>query len=333
MQLNLARDVYPRLADARDARALVEHPRNACLHMEGGRFHFLDRAHGDRLVALKGLTSLLQAFYWPTYSPWAKTESADVRAVKRSVAALRHARKSAPAPKKTLAKPPAKRGTWRTALEAARGSVRGSIVHRQLGEWITHDRAAFNTLNPSGQHPLLRQALLALAAADLLPLAVEFRVAWTDGRLGTAIDLVTVHRETGVVRFVEVKTCQSRRLFFLDEPACPFAGKLRELARAAGAGPDSARPLPRSACTRAAVQLAVSVCMAVEGTGFGDRPYEAAVLLLNEVEASAEWHRVRPSFFRTYGWPLYADLKARLPAWRAQQRAGKDAVSVAEDDF
>ena len=49
MQLNLARDVYPRLADA---RALVEHPRNACLHMEGGRFHFLDRAHGNRLVAL-----------------------------------------------------------------------------------------------------------------------------------------------------------------------------------------------------------------------------------------------------------------------------------------
>ncbi len=317
MQLRLERDVYRVLRDATAARALMTHPRNACLTLEGGCFHFLDhaRAGDNKLVPLKGLTSILKAFYWPSYSPWAKSQSAVVKAIKRQAAERRRnfqkVHKSAAHGRVTK--------QFKTAQEAARGSVRGSIVHRQLGEWVRLDLATFMEHNPDGKHPLLKMALAAFHKAHMVPLAIEYRVAWTDGRLGTAIDAACVDLVTGVVHFVEIKTAQSRNLFFLDEPACPVTGLLGRLR--AQHDPE----LPRAPCLHAKVQLAISVLMAKEGTEFR-HPFKASVLLLAENEMEGEWIEVTPRFFRLYGEPLYEDIKKRMPEWRKEQRAAASKV-------
>ncbi len=304
MQLNVEKSVLPLLRDPDMARTLVTHPRTKVLMFEGSAFYYLDRVK-QKHVRLTGLTKLLKEFYWPAYTPWFKSRLPEAQAIKKVEARRRSLAKKNPDRKKNK--------KWKTAQELAQSNVRGSIVHRQLADWIKLDAKNFGIRNPDGCHTLTKMALAAFKEKKLVPLAVEYAVACEakEVLLGTAIDFIGVNIETGRVHFVEVKTSHSHAHFYLDETGIPFKGALAKLHKA------HPKPLPHSNCTRARVQLAVSVLMAVEGLGLqGD--FDASVLLLSE-GSPPDWIPVEATFLINYGVPIYKDLKKRIPQWRAER--------------
>lgn len=288
---------------AADVRAFLEHPRNELLVMEGCRFYYAppvgaaakQKQQPEALVPLKGLTSLLREFYWPTHKPWDKRDRGKEKEKKVSATAAL-----------------IKKKTWTTAMSRATGNVRGSIVHRQLAEYVAFGRDVFLQQNPQ-VHPLVRQALAALEKASLYPVVAEYRVACVDVRLGTALDLGCINFRTGHMTWLEVKTCASRRAFEATGAGDVFAGRLGRLASVH-------KNLPCSDCSRAKVQLGVSVLMAIEGTGHKGA-VDAAVLLLADDQREGLFYDLTETFLTAYAVPVYLDIQKRLPEWRKETRA------------
>lgn len=281
----------------------------------GGGFYYLDRTQQPpRHVRLSGVTKPLKEYYWPAFTPWFKSTSAAAKAINKADAHTRA----------LITKAKGKKKKWHSAQDVAKSNVRGSIVHRQLGDWIKHDVAHFNIRNPSGRHVLTKATLKALRAKHLVPFAADYVVACEerDVMLGTGIDLVCVNLQTNRLHFIELKTAHSRGRFYLDEPGIPFTGVLGQIRRR---HPDK---VSRSTCTRARVQLAVGVLMAVEGLGLKDE-FDASVLLLNEDHAP-EWIPVDMWFMKHVGLPIYHDLKQQLGA---AKRARDDDNPEEEDDI
>lgn len=280
-------------------RAFLEHPRNDLLVMEGSRFYYAPPVGAaaakqpEGLVSLKGLTSLLREFYWPTHSPWNKKKVEPTSAA----SALIKKKKGA---------------AWASVMSRAKGNVRGSIVHRQLAEYVNLGRDVFLQQNPQ-VHPLVRMALAALEKASLYPVVAEYRVACVDARLGTALDLGCINFRTGHMTWLEVKTCASRRAFEATAAGDVFAGRLGRLASVH-------KTLPCSDCSRAKVQLGVSVLMAIEGTGHKGA-VDAAVLLLADDQREGLFYDLTETFLTTYAVPVYLDIQKRLPEWRKEARA------------
>ena len=269
---------------------LLEHPRNEQLQMEGSCFYFARPQPPDQQqqgwIALKGLTSLLRDFYWPGCK-WGG---------------------------KTVNKPEARAKTtktWVPPMMSAKGRVRGSIVHRQLGEYVNLGRKQFLAQNRH-VHPLVRQALRTLEASSLYPVQAEYKVAQVDVRLGSAIDLLCVNMHTGTPTFVEVKTSARRSLFEQVSPGKEYDGLLGKIRP----------PLLFSDCARAKVQLGVTLLMAIEGTGFAGR-FDAFVMLLADDQAQGFLYAVPESILRTYAVPAYKDIQMRLPLWRAENKSKK----------
>jgi hypothetical protein len=284
----------------RAIRSMLEHPRNQQLIMEGGRFHFLERTASNpsgRLVPLKGLTRVLREFYWPHYSPWTKTAGVQK-----------------PGNPNKAGNATTTKHRWNSPISSATGSVRGSIVHRQIAEFVTEGRD-YLLKNNSTVHRMVPMALKTLQQKRLYPVEAEVRVACVEARLGTAIDLKCVNTDTGVPCDVEIKTSSSRRGFEFDDPEGNFAGELAHL--------NTLLPrdkiLPYSDLSRARIQLGISILMGIEGIGYHGK-FDAFVLLLAADQKEGICYPVDEEFMLTYAIPLYNDIKKRLPLWRAEQR-------------
>jgi hypothetical protein len=286
-----------------DIRRLLDHPRNELLTMEGSRFHYVP-PQGGTWVPLKGLTSLLREFYWPDHKPWGKKrkrESDDFEVI------------WPPPPPRPRKKPRTDAQTtgWTPPILTAKGGVQGSIVHRQLAEYVNLGRDAFLAQNRH-VHPLTRLALGALSKNGLYPLVAEYRVACVDVRLGTAIDLLCVNMNTGRPTWIEVKTA-ARLSAFEGGAEDAFSGRLASI-NAAQKG-----VLPVSDCSRARVQLGISVIMGVEGTGY-KAGFDAFVLLLANDQREGKLYPVNEAFLQTFAVPLYLDIQKRLPEWRKSRQ-------------
>ena len=298
MQQDPFRDTLPGLGQRRvHAEALLTHARNDNLGVENGVVHYVNRAKTRPVpIKLTGITRPLCALYWPSFTPFGHYKAGKG--------------------KKKASAPPEHRLLSMQAL--ATGAVKGNIVHRQMGEYYTHDAKHFHMRNPSGLHHLGQVGLLSLLQNKFLPLRFEFPVACEAAYVGTPIDLVAVHEPTGKLAFFEVKTSSSRALFVHDDPATPFEGVLAKLAV----------DEPRSALTRARVQLGIAIQMLVLGHGLAKQDFYAFVLLLSEegegtALPTAELFEVDDTFLHNVTRPLYEDFIEQVPRWRAANKAEK----------
>jgi hypothetical protein len=304
------REVLPVLESDADARLLLTHPRTQRVRMEGGGFHVLDPLSG-RLRATQGLTKPLQQLYWPDYAPMSRTKSPVARALKRAAAGKRAPRLVGRVVKAARAATGASEAT--KAQEAASGPVRGSIVHRQLHDWLTLDAASFESRNPEGRHPWTTRVLQQCLARGWLPLLSEYRVYDEIMGVATAIDSVWV-THGGTLVFVELKTSKSRALFHLDDvQSAPMAGVAAE------------HGLPSSALARAKVQLGISVIMAAQGLGLRGH-WESYVLLVTD--ELCEFHALSDGFLLGPCASIYRDMTTKVPALRRARRNAAAAASA-----
>lgn len=306
MQQDPTRDILPALPPdrRREAETLLTHARNANFTVENGVVYYINRAHRNpRPIGLTGITRPLHDLYWPAYTPYAR----------RTASAKPKSSRKRPRPQWATYMPPETPPRHLlNAQELAHANVRGSIVHRQIGEYVRYDKQHFALRNPSGAHPLTQVAIAGLLRNGYLPLAFDFPVACEAAYVGTPMDLWAVHEQTGRLAFFELKTSQSRTLFMQDDPDVPFTGILATLA------PDE----PRSACTRAKVQLGLELVMLFQGHGFEPARYDAFVLLLSEEDgdATAEFIDVGADFLLNVIAPLYLDFVGEVPRWRTARK-------------
>lgn len=340
MQLDtdrIIRQLGPRRNGA--VRSLVTHPRVYDLIQEGGTYIYIDRLANDKHVMLVGLTKQLLRLYWPAYRPTIKTQNRQMRKIKEQNGRLRAVRQR----RQKLLDLARKRHhglAFAPAQESARGAVRGSIVHRQLHQWVMLDLANFARLNPrhpaddddaaAHEHSGLTALLESLDQHRQCPVAVEYKVACTNPlvKLATGIDLVTVNGD-GRLTFIELKTVNHSYLFHGDEPAIPFEGVLRSVVDEWNERHPE-QPLLRSACTRAMVQLAMAVWMLVEGHGhafkLGDFDIRVVVVPDFATAYQVEWVPVSAEFMLEVGAPVYRNLKQELADWRRQQAQARKRV-------
>jgi hypothetical protein len=198
------------------ATFLLEHPRVTDIQQEGGSYMWCDRSrHGPDgtpglWVKMSGLTRFLKDFYWPAYTPWKKSESPEIRALRRASLRIsglqkkaRHARESAGIVEED-------EEVVLSPQEKAKASHRGSIIHRQLHQYVMMDEAHFLKFNPSGLHRGTRAFLKSLTKRGLYPFNVEYKVACTepDVLLATGIDVMALDEVTGRLAIIEVKTTE-----------------------------------------------------------------------------------------------------------------------------
>jgi len=302
MQQDPVRDILPALgANSAGAAFLLKHARNDNLLVENGTVHFVDRtARNAHPVAFSGITRPLHALYWPAFVPFGRSTQKRPRPAS--------SKKSA---KKQVA-------GFQSAQTLAKSHVRGTIVHRQMGEYMRFDKRHFDMRNPSKLHPLGEVGLLAMLQNNYLPIAFDFPVANEAIRVGTPIDAICVHEKTGRVMFVETKTAASRELFVQDDPNAAWHGALTDCTEA------------RSACTRAKVQLGLSVMLLIMGHGF---PYEwdaRVLLLVDDPVPTAEYFDLDEAFLLNVIAPVYNDFVAQVPRWRQQNKAMKKRAAHAQ---
>ncbi len=112
-------------------------------------------------------------------------------------------------------------------------------------------------------------------------------------------------------------------MFFQDDPRAPFTGLLRRLVREWNEDWPKAKLL-RSDCTRAKVQLAMGVWMALEGLGTAfQADFEAYVAVVSDTTRQVEWVEVSEQFLYQVGRPLYLDLKQCITKWRQEEQEEK----------
>jgi hypothetical protein len=309
--LRPAVDVVRHLANRQAAQRLLDDPRAARITSHGSAFHYLDPV-SKQLVRLRGLTTVLQELYWPDTHHWRRSRGNSAAVAADTTHKAPFIRISVTKKRPTTAKQGADSDAF-NPLNAARGHVRGSMIHEQLHDALTLDRASFERRNPLGWHPWAKRLLKEILRRDWLPLASEYCVTaaeWdpiarhTGFRLGTALDLVCV-TPAGKLIFIEIKTSHSAAHFFAHPDQV-----------AAGAVPDpgfmqgSFSTLRNTACHRAQLQLLASVAMAVRGLGHTE-DFEAWVVHMDEAE-HVDFVRLSDDFIVHSGALLWRDLRAHL---------------------
>lgn len=287
MQLCAHTTVLPELEDARAARALLEHPRVGRMTSDGHVYRYLDPVT-HKLLTLRGITKRLRELYWPDLSPFGSAPAAKKQ--QRQQARVRSA--APPPPRLEDAPLAAVRAAQQAVVTAARGSVRGSMVHQHVCDLVTLDAASFARKYPVGPHPWAPRVLKALLQRGWLPLCGNYPVCAEAAGYGTEIDQLWVTR-AGAPVFVELKTSASRQAFVGSADARPMAGSMASL-----------RQTPLHC---ALVQLLAGVLMAVRGVGLRG-PFEAWVV---HVDADAvDLYRLEDEVMLARGPALWADLHA-----------------------
>lgn len=303
MNLSPEHDIVPHLAHPESARLLFEHVYVKAIGAEGGSYQFIDPVtHQSR--RLRGLTTVLGSLYWPTYTPWhsksgkgaAGTGGGPLKRTLQSVAQVTRNKRPRLGGITPLRAAPLVEIAPPSLTAAARGHVRGSIVHRQMEDLMTLDAESFRRRNPEGEHPWTTRLFRALLARGEIPLQSEFRVADVAMGVATRIDMVTVKEETGELCFLEYKTAGSRELFNVAETSTA------PLERVLGA-----TRLPNSALVRGMVQATVGALMAKKMLGLRAAFHVTVVLI---TEQAIDFIDVVPAFVQETGEAVYADMLA-----------------------
>jgi hypothetical protein len=262
--INALRDIIPALRDGKDAKFLLEHPRRKQIQLEASGFQFL-RPGATKLEPQHGVTRKLKTLFWENWK---------MPTIKQ--------------PKRPPAPPPA------TMQEAATGKVRGGIIHRQIHDFVTMDKASFDERNPEGLHPWARLILKQLLNLGIYIIATEYAVCDEEMGIATAIDFIGADAE-GRIYLFELKTSSSWALFSTPQPATPMTGCLSRL--------------PNSAMNRAMVQLAITSLMLSRSLKFNN--FRACVLFLGEWDvAKRQLHiiGVQEDFIAGRGTDAYVQL-------------------------
>ncbi len=178
MNLDLETDVYPHVANAAAARALLAHERNLRIMAAGSNGYYYLDVFSKKNKRLCGLTTVMSHELWCDAPP-PRGSSSNNNNSKREYA--------------------------RTSVGAATGIALGTLVHVQAHDVMTMDPASFKRRHRQTGHAWTQQYLDALLARGWFPLASEFLVYNEHVRVGTAIDLVAVDTR-GTLIFVELKT-------------------------------------------------------------------------------------------------------------------------------
>jgi len=130
-----------------------------------------------------------------------------------------------------------------------RGAQLGSLVHRQIEDWILHDGAGFRARHPRGPHAYTVRAMDEMVRVrGWQPIRAEYVVHDPQVNMATRIDVVCLKRD-GTPVFVELKTQYEGGAFDAQDPDKRW--------RCSG-------PLRGCSCTpadQAAVQITLGVIM------------------------------------------------------------------------
>jgi len=322
---------HPKVADFRQAG------RNGYVYCDRGQMGS-DGTPGKN-INMSGLTNFLKIFYWPDWTPYPKTQSAQMKLLRKTSLRIEKLQKKKEAERKREL---ILQGEGNNALVAlqnkAKSHWRGDIIHGQIGQWILMDQDHFHTYNPAGLHPGTRAFFQFLDNHQLYPFAADYIVACTDEsvRLATGVDCHAVNLKTGAVVWIEVKsTVHSLRQkeFVMDRPEFPWCGKLAEVAEEWNrAHPNS--PLARSDLNRAKIQLAMSYFMGWESLGPEFDVYETELYVIQVPENGKNVcrYRLTEAFLNTVAHPVYLDLKKQIPLERARQAAEEKGQQMEEEE-
>jgi hypothetical protein len=285
MNLDVERDVLAPLGErAAAARALLAHDRNRLTTSAGKNgFHYLDVITGKN-VSVRGLTVVLKERCWSLNKPpRTLAPPPGYIAVSHNAAGERR-----------LFKAP------RRGLDAARGRVRGTLVHAQVRDLCFLDREHYHRTHPEGAHPWSLQLLDTVTRQGWTPLAAEFIVYNAALRIGTAVDMVAVDKQ-GTLIFLEFKTG------YAGDAWCVSSGPMRG---ALGAAPPSRVAMADTARNRAMIQVMLGALLAVHGHQVDGR-IECWVLRVDD--AGTELLQLSKTFLLAHGNRI-------LAAWAQEER-------------
>lgn len=298
--------------DKSGIQGLLDNPINRRLVKAGGAgYQILNESTGKN-NAMRGVNPALMECFWPQMSKKSK-------AFKR--------------PSKKTKKPKPFSLKTRTGQEAARGHVRGTIIHRQVEDLVTLNPASFQLrhpqvrfiasvlqqlISPQGAHKWSTQ--LARAIVDnrkWRPIGSEVMVADEELGIATEIDMICVDRE-GVLHFIEMKTGYAT----LEEwRGCQ--GKMREPLHTMFADPKTPTMGTNSAQNRAIVQIMFGAMLAFAGHKLQCR-YQCWVVHVND--NGTEFLPVDVDLINNFGPLARAKLlkhQKLVKARRSEARKGK----------
>jgi hypothetical protein len=303
MQLNIE-ELLEKCPRPKHIRYLLNHPRAAGMSRDGGCFCYV-HPKTKKLVHLSGITSILKDLYWPTWKPW--HSKAKMSPVLRSIqAGMRNRKNLFPPPSSSRGKESTPE--WGSVMAAAKGNIRGSMIHRQLDELLTLDEKSFAARNPEGPHPWLPYIIYALGQQKKALLKCNYGIYDERINMGTELDGLGVDQKTGVPFVIELKTVASLALFHYEEPDMPFDPDC--ILRTDRNVVKALERRGNSAATRAMIQLGIATLMTIHSTGLkGDIDAWVVVLSENDVQIIELGY----DFFMDVIAPLYADMLERVP--------------------
>ena len=277
MDISIENDIVPFVLDARPIRALADHPQNRLVTPGDWKSGYttVDPVT-KRNVRLSGLTPLLDAVYW-SREPHTRKRGAPVQT---PAAAVRHRN---------------------PVLDGARGAVRGTVVHRQVVEYLTLNTTYLDKRNPMGVHDWCERVFALMLEKKVLPALGNVPVFDLPRRLCTELDLVGVSEPSGHLVLVEIKTGYRGAAWTTSR------GAMRNGLRGV---------LDDTPLNRAIVQLVVSAVLLAQGHGV---PGDLELWVLHVDEEGARRHVVTPAFLQLYG-PLLVEELADAARVLQQQR-------------
>ncbi len=290
MDLDVERDVLPKLKDPTNARRLLYHPHNELLTSDSQGFHFLN-LDTEKTQRPRGLTTPLAEVFWP------EDAMPRMRIMKGHVWKPTRYAKTRPRKAWKSKRRPGPRGN--TVHTASRGMLRGNIVHGQIEDLINMDAKHFNRKHRIA-HAWSYGMVKALCDRGFRPLAAELGVIalCEDVRdsmnMATRLDLAAVNNR-GHVIFIETKTGYESK-----EEWDGATGWMHSCLH--GVLRDSAK-------NRAVVQVLMGALMAVKSRGLTG-VFECWVVHITS--AGTEFLKVDPAFIRTYGELIYQTMRQHL---------------------
>jgi hypothetical protein len=321
------RDILPWVTNPTNVLHIIEHAHNSQIMSDSRGFHFYDEKE-DKIIRLRGLLNPLAEVFWPTqFLPYAMRDRKTK--VKRNGGSMKKKKKpstghprfrplTVPDRQRESAAPVSSTSnTGRSrAQHAARGLLRGNIIHNQIEDLLLLDAEQFNRKYKQGVHTWSYNALRALlqgsqkgsprtSLSENRPFAAEVPVAALDLGIATRIDLCSVTRG-GRVLFIEVKSGY--------ETAQEWEGATEWMQ-----GPLHG-VLVNSAKNRAAVQVMVGALMAVRSRNIVGR-FECWVLHVSS--AGTEFIKIHPDFIRIHGMVILNALYEHQQALRKLKQKKK----------
>ena len=167
----------------------------------------------DKIVYLKGLTTLMKEALWADGAPKHSAAEKHVVQLHRQTAA------------RTRITPMELKGRHAKLT----GVVRGMYIHRQIENYVRLTEEEFKNEYPEGMHPWAALLLREMLALNWRPFKAEFKVHDKEMGVGYSIDLMAVTQD-GIILEIETKTGHSGGLFHTDTswqwlPDSPFAGR------------------------------------------------------------------------------------------------------------